>query len=410
MKNKYVLTGLAVVALLLGSCAADDTADIVINNTDNSVTNIDNSTDGDGDNGGDTTGQDINLEGTFANDLTLEMGNNYTITGPVVMAPGTRLTIPAGMTIEADASGGADVYIAISQGAEIIAQGTASQPIVITSNATAPAAGDWGGLIILGRAPINSTSGGATATSEIGGLPYGGADASDYSGVIQYVRLEYTGGKADGQSENNGFSFYGVGNATVVDHIQAYIGADDGVEFFGGTVNARFVSVIGSQDDSIDWTEGYTGTLTDVYVEHLGSAEFDKGIEADGFNTDIGNNSDPLYFSFPTINNLTIIGTGSTNGNEAIRLRAGTRVEMNNVLLQGFDEGIDMDGDMGNSPTGQGVVDGETQVNDITFTDVIVRLKNDTGFTFGEAELFTGIGNGTGTDYATWGAGWTASN
>lgn len=383
------------------SCASDDTADINI--TDNSVVNNTTTNPGGGNNGGQT----IFLSGTYTTDLDLDANNTYKVNGSLIMASGTTLRIPAGMTIEALA-GGADVYVAISQGARIEAIGTVDNPIVFTSDASAPEAGDWGGLILLGKAPINSVSGNATSTSEIASLPYGGTQANDNSGILRYVRVQYSGGSADGQSENNGISFYGVGNGTTVEYVQVFEGKDDGIEFFGGTVNVSYASVINAQDDSIDWTEGYTGTITDAYVKH--GADHDKGIEADGFNTDIGNNSNPIYFSSPTVNNLTIIGLGSATSSEAIRLRAGTRAMFNNVSLQGYAEGFDLDGNDTDSPTGAGVTSGETQVTDILFTDITLKVKNDTGVSFTDADLISGDGNGTGTDYATWGAGWTVGN
>lgn len=399
MKNRLIF-GLALLgALAMTSCASDDTADINI--TDNSVINNNNTT------GGNTTGQTIFLSGTYTEDLTLDADNNYIINGSLIMASGTTLTIPACITIKALAAG-SDVYIAISQGAKIDAQGTADCPIVFTSNASAPAAGDWGGLILLGKAPINSVSGTATSTSEIASLPYGGTDASDNSGTLRYVRVQYSGGSADGQSENNGISFYGVGNGTTVDYVQVYEGKDDGIEFFGGTVNVSHAAVINAQDDSLDWTEGYTGTITDAYVKH--GSDHDKGIEADGYNTDIGNNSNPIYFSSPTVTNLTIIGLGSANSSEAIRLRAGTRAKFNNVVLEGYGEGFDLDGNNSDSPTGAGVTSGETKVTNILFTDITLKVKNDTGVTFTDADWISGDGNGTGTDFATWGAGWTVGN
>ena len=273
------------------------------------------------------------------------------------------------------------------------------QQTILNNN---PNPGDWGGLIVLGRAPINSVVGGdATSTSEIAGLPYGGSIANDNSGIIRYVRIEYSGGAADAASENNGFSFYAVGNGTTIQYIQAFEGADDGVEFFGGTVDASFISVVGAQDDSVDWTEGYTGSLTNVYIEHRQS--HDKGIEGDGFNTDIGNNSDPVFWSAPTITNLTINGLGSSNQNEAIRLRAGTRAIFNNVLLEGFAEGFDLD----DTETGNGVLNGETSVTDITFNDITLTLKNDTGAAFDETDVISGVDNGIGADYNSWNSGWT---
>jgi hypothetical protein len=394
MKNKLFL-GLAVFGFIFNSCTCDDTADIIIN---------DNST-----GGGNTNPETVFLSGTYTQDLTLDANTTYKVDGALIMTAGTTLTIPAGMVIEAVASG-SDVYIAISSGAQIIANGNASNPIILTSDSSAPQAGDWGGLILLGNAPINSVTGDATATSEIASLPYGGTDVADNSGILRYVRVQYSGGSADGQSENNGISFYGVGNGTTVEYIQVFEGKDDGVEFFGGTVNVDYVSVINAQDDSIDWTEGYSGSITNAHVLH--GAEHDKGIEADGYNTDIGNNSSPIFWSKPIVTNLTIIGNGSGTGNEAIRLRAGTQGIFTNVLLEGFEEGFDLDGDAGAStnPTGTGVLNGDLSVTDVTFTDVILQVKNDTGETFTDADFLSGIGNGTGTDFATWGAGWAVGN
>ena len=392
MKRNFLIL-FSLVATLIVGCEADDTADVIIN--DNSVTTINN-----GDTGGGSNAQ--NLSGVYTSDLILDSNITYTVTGPVLMANGTTLTIPAGMTIRV-APVGVNAYIAIQQGARIVANGTSSNPIVFTSNAATPSTGDWGGLVICGYASINSTAMGSTETSttEVGGLSYGGNIDNDDSGSLEYVRIEYAGGAIDGNSELNGLSLYGVGNATNIDYVQIYQGSDDGIEFFGGTVNVSHLSVVGSEDDSVDWTEGYVGSITDVYVQH--GASHDKAFECDGYNTDFSNAGG--YFSAPTVTNVTVIGAND-NG-EAFRLRAGTQGIFTNVVVTDFGEGFDLDGDSGDNPTGQGVLDGNLQVNNITFNNVTLDLKNDTGFTFTAADFFTGVGNGTGTDYATWGAGWT---
>jgi hypothetical protein len=392
MKTTKLLLSFALVTLLLASCQSDDTADIIINSTTNN-------------NGGvDPVSDFIEIGGTKTQDLVLEEGKDYVLTEALIMREGTTLTIPAGTVIKANV--GSDVYVAIVQGAKIIAEGTSSEPIVFTSNVPTPNAGDWGGLILLGKAPINSVVGGdSTSTSEIGGLPYGGSDVEDNSGIIRYVRVEYSGGAADASSENNGFSFYGVGNGTTIEYIQSFEGKDDGIEFFGGTADASYISIVGAQDDSLDWTEGFSGTLSNIYIEH--GVEHDKGIEADGYNTDIGNNSNPQFFSKPTINNVVILGRGSANGNEAVRLRAGTQGIFTNILIIGFEEGFDLDGDLGDSPTGNGVLTGDLHITDVSFNDVLLMYKNDTEVEFNEEDLFTGEGNGTGTDYAIWKSGWT---
>lgn len=397
MKNNLFL-GLAIVSMLF-SCTTDDTADIVINdNSDNSVTN--NTTTG----GGTTTGQTIKLAGTYTENLTLDPINTYILNGSLIMASGTTLTIPAGMTIKAEASG-ANVYIAISQGAKIVANGTASEPIVLTSAASNPQAGDWGGLIVLGKAPINSVLAGATSTSEIASLPYGGNDPADDSGSIQYLRVEYSGGAADGQSENNGLSFYGVGNGTLVQYVESFEGKDDGFEFFGGTVEVSYLYSINNQDDSIDWTEGFSGKITNAYVKQ--GVNHDKGIEADGYNSDYGNNASPKFWANPTLTNITIIGNGSSTGGEAVRLRVGTKGSLNNIYIQGFAKGTEVVGDAGDNPTGAWVVDGSLHWNGVTFDDVITKVDNKTAEVWGETELISGDGTATMTDFATWGAGWS---
>lgn len=396
MKNKFLFLGIA--AALFTACESDDTSDIVIN--DNSVVN--NTTNNTSGEETDPEATAVNLSGVYTDDLTLDPSIEYTITGPVLMADGTTLTIPAGMTVRAQPVG-VNAYIAIQQGAQINAMGTASNPIVLTSNASSPSSGDWGGLVICGRAPINSTADGSTdtATSEVGGLSYGGNTPADNSGILQYVRIEYAGGAIDGNAELNGLSAYAVGSGTTIDYVQIYEGSDDGFEFFGGTVNASHLVVVNSEDDSIDWTEGFTGTLTDVYVQH--GASHDKAFECDGYNTDFSNESGA--FSAPNVINVTVVG--ADDGSEAIRLRAGTQGLFTNVVVNDFDEAFDLDGDAGSNPTGQGVIDGLLGVTDVTFNDIVTKLKNDTGFTFTEADFITGDGNGTGTDIASWGAGWT---
>ena len=393
MKNKFLLLSITVAVLF--ACEKDNTPDIVIN--DNSITN--NISGGGGETPGDTT---VNLSGVYLENLVLDSAIDYIITGPVLMASGTTLTIPAGMTIKAQPVG-VNAYIAIQQGAQINALGTASNPIVFTSNASSPSSGDWGGLVLCGKAPINSTPDGSedTATSEVGGLSYGGNTPSDNSGTMQYVRIEYAGGAIDGNAELNGLSLYGVGDGTTIDYVQVFEGSDDGIEFFGGTVNVSHIVIVNAEDDSMDWTEGYTGTLTDIYVQH--GVAHDKAFECDGYNTDFSNEGG--YFSAPNVFNVTVVG--ANDASEAIRLRAGTQGIFTNIVLNDFDEGFDLDGDTGDNPTGQGVLDGALGVVDVTFNNVTTKLKNDTGYIFTEADFISGDGNGTGTDVSAWGTGWT---
>ncbi len=395
MKNKFLFLGIA--AALFIACESDDTSDIVIN--DNSITNNTTNTGGGNEGEEPTT---VNLSGVYTSDLELDPDIEYIVTGPVLIASGSTLTVPAGMTVKAEPVG-VNAYIAIQQGARIVANGTSANPIVFTSNAAEPTSGNWGGIVLCGRAPINSTADGSddTATTEVGGLSFGGNVPGDDSGSLQYVRIEYAGGAIDGNAELNGLSVYGVGTGTTIDYVQVYEGSDDGFEFFGGTVDASHLVVVNSEDDSIDWTEGFVGSLTDVYVQH--GTVHDKAFECDGYNTDFSNEAG--YFSAPTVTNVTIVGAGDAG--EAVRLRAGTQGVFTNVLISDFATAFRLDGDAGDNPTGQGVLDDLLNIVDVTFIDVTTTLTNNTGEVFNETDVITGVGNGTGTDVATWGAGWT---
>jgi len=179
MKTSKFLLGFFTIATLLVGCAADDTTDVIINTTGGGPTTPTNS-------------DDLEIGGTLSEDLTLETGIEYRLTSALIVPDGLTLTINPGTVVRATT--GADVYVAILQGGRILAEGTSTNPIVFTSDSATPNPGDWGGLIVLGRAPINSVSGGdATSTSEIGGLPYGGSSADDDSGIIRYLRIEFSG-------------------------------------------------------------------------------------------------------------------------------------------------------------------------------------------------------------------------
>ncbi|MCK7589249.1 multidrug transporter [Subsaxibacter sp. CAU 1640] len=385
-------------ALIFMGCESDDTSDIIIN--DNSVTNNNG--------GGSNPSNDcINLSGVYTSDLTLDANNCYVVNGPLLMTEGTTLTIPAGMTIKV-APVGVNAYIAILRGATIIADGNAANPIVFTSNAASPASGNWGGVVICGNAPINSTADGSTdtATTEVGGLSYGGNTPNDNSGIIRYVRIEYAGGAIDGNAELNGLSLYAVGSGTTIDYVQAYKGSDDGFEFFGGTVNASHLSVVDAEDDSIDWTEGFMGTLTDIYVKQNAGSDHDSGFEMDGFNTDFSNEGG--YVSQPTVTNVTVIGDGDSG--RAFRLRAGTAGIFTNIMIDNFGRGVVLEDDQMDYPTSQNVVDGNLSMTDVFFSANVTTAYTGSGLVNPVTQndvILGNASNATGTDYATWGAGWT---
>ena len=182
----------------------------------------------DGGNGGGGNGDyAATLSGSITEDVTLTEGNTYALNGRYTVEEGATLTIEPGVRIVALYNDQVP-YILVKQGAKIEAIGTASSPIIMTSEQETP--GSWGGIHICGKAPINVEGG--TGQSEIGEATYGGNENTDNSGTLRYVRVEYTGYALNPETESNGITFYGVGSGTDVSYCQAYMGKDDGFEFF----------------------------------------------------------------------------------------------------------------------------------------------------------------------------------
>lgn len=254
----------------------------------------------------------------------------------VTIEPGTRiLGVPSSL-------------FGIQRGARILADGLAHAPIVFTglntaSNPVQPGApADWGGLTINGIAPLNTCDAPGECVSQGEGESgeYGGDDPHDSSGVLRYVRVQFAGFRFNDENELNGIAFQGVGDGTVVENIQVHANEDDGVEFFGGTVNARNLVLTDNKDDSLDWTEGWRGRLQNVLVVQNQDFDLpdvaDQGIEADSLEGD--NDAEPR--AKPWIANATFIGRPETRG--AI-IRRGTGVNFTNVIFTGFDRCIDID-------------------------------------------------------------------
>ncbi|MEQ6125094.1 hypothetical protein AAON49_12880 [Pseudotenacibaculum sp. MALMAid0570] len=305
--KKNLLSAFVIASLIFTGCTLDD----------------------DDNTGGGTTGPvtSQNLSGNLTSDLTLQSGLEYTLTGALFVKSGATLTIDAGVTIEALA-GGTDVYILVERGGRIVADGTAANPIKFTSSASSPQAGDWGGLIINGSAPLSRQNGAqSNAATEVNNtIFFGGDNASDNSGIINYVILEYTGARIDDEAEHNGLTLNGVGNGTTISNIAILNGDDDAIEFFGGTVNASNILVVNAKDDMFDFTQGYTGTCTNLYgireASYSAVTSDPRGIEADG-NLD-GNSPTDINQSVFTINGLTIINNGNgVQMSDAIKVRRG---------------------------------------------------------------------------------------
>jgi hypothetical protein len=351
-----------------------------------------------------------NFQGTINDgEVVLNSGTVYKLTGKIQVNNGASLTIPAGTVIEG--VGGTSAYIAVAQGGKIYINGTSTNPVIMTSGLSTKTAGDWGGLVICGKAPINRVTGGAsTAQSEVADLTYGGTISNDSSGSIRYLRIEYAGAAFNTEKEFNGLSLFGVGSGTVVEYVEAFHGSDDGFEFFGGTVNTTGLISIGNEDDQFDWTEGWSGTNTNWYGK-LDFGKGNRGIEADNF--ELGFLNTPI--ANPTITNMTLVGPGSTADvnlfaeNDAMKLRRGTKGIFTNLVFSGWKVGFNVEHDECIAAVTAGTLKA-TNVNFVADVPSKSKGKDTAGASADVSAIFTegsatGAGNGVGTP--SWAAGWS---
>ena len=281
------------------------------------------------------------LQGVLTSDVLLTNDNTYLLSGGVFVGndagSNAVLTIEAGTTIKGES--GRD-YLVVSRGSKILAEGSADEPIVFTSDKKAR--GGWGGLVINGYAPINGCETGVCQAEGEGstGL-YGGNDPADNSGILKYVRVEYAGYQISPDNELNGIAFQGVGNRTLVENVQVHMAADDGMEFFGGTVRVKNIVITGARDDSFDWVNGWHGKGQFILIKQYDD-EGNNGIEADSFKKNMS--ASPR--SNPTLSNVTILGTLSeaAKGGSGMLLRRGTSINLFNSVVAGFRKGcLDID-------------------------------------------------------------------
>jgi hypothetical protein len=259
--------------------------------------------------------------------------NYYVLRGGVFVEDGATLNIQAGTRVIGE-SGSVGTLI-VSQGGRLNAIGTAQAPIVFTSDQPIGqrGRGDWGGLIINGRAPVNLEGGEGEGEGDTG--VYGGTNPNDNSGILRYVRVEFSGIEFSPDNELNGIAFQGVGRGTQVDYVQAHMSRDDALEWFGGTVDGKHLVMSNAADDSLDWTFGWTGRIQFAAITQRGD-DADNGIEAD--NSEFNNNALPR--AHPQIYNITLCGDPDRNEGlespRAANIRRGTAFTLRNFLVTGF--------------------------------------------------------------------------
>ncbi len=322
---------------------------------------------GTGTNTGDTTSKSGEIRGVITSNQHWTKDKVYRLRGYVYVTNGATLTIDAGTKIVSnkDSAG----VLVIYRTAKIIAQGTAAEPIVFTSNETAPSPGDFGGVVLVGQAKVNGNhsviEGGVDPQFSV----FGGTDNADNSGVLSYVRIEYAGKAVNPGDEVNGLSLYGVGSGTLIDYVQVIRGLDDAFEFFGGTVNCKHLIAYNSADDDYDMDDGYSGKIQFAisvkdpkFTDPKGTTgDISNNFEVDNVNPANGFQLSRAPNTYPVLSNFTAIGPNNAAGTSAdygfgMRWRRGCKfILANSIVMGGQKAGLDIEQDSTASYYAQGI-------------------------------------------------------
>ncbi len=303
----------------------------------------------------DTLGNGNTVSGTpfeITTNVILDKNKVYLLRGWVYVSNGGSLTIPAGTVIRGDKTTVGTIIV--ERGGKIIANGTVNEPIVFTSNQAVGNRnpGDWGGIIMLGKAPVNRVD------PKIEGGPrsiYGGTDPNDNSGILNYVRLEYPGVAFQPNQEINGLTLGGVGQGTKIDYVQISFSGDDAFEWFGGNVNSKYLIAYKSIDDDFDTDFGFSGRVQFGVVLRdpaLADVSGSNAFESDNYNPGINatNPTGDAPYTTCVFSNFTLLGplgasaTIAPNFQHGAHLRRNTRKQIFNTVIAGFPRGIQIQG------------------------------------------------------------------
>lgn len=358
--------------MLLATVALFSCRKIVVDNNGTTIVNNNNN------NGNNNAGQTITIKGDITKDTVLRSSNTYILSGLVYVKNNATITIEAGTVVKgsfSDPIGG----LVITRGSKINAQGNVEKPIVFTSNSPNPRSGDWAGLVILGKASTNSSFNGTAGTGSVeGGINnaagdgiYGAvngvADDNDNSGVLSYVRIEYAGFAFLPDNEINSLTLAGVGRATQIDHVQVNYAKDDAIEWFGGTVNAKYLIAYKTQDDDFDTDNGFSGNVQfGLIVRDSSIADLSK---SEAFESDNDANGSTLAPQTKAVfSNITALGplaTLSNNGSDlylgAVQIRRNSSISIFNSAIMGWPVGLLIDASKG-TPTDKNIADSVLRV------------------------------------------------
>jgi hypothetical protein len=344
--------------------------------------------------------QTIILKGRIDKDTVLREGNNYILSGIVYMVNNATMTVQPGVTVKGDYTGANVAALVITRGAKLIADGTQEKPIVFTSNSPVPRSGDWGGIVLLGKASVNTafsgTGGGTGIYQAEGGIDNSFGDGlagggttpndADNSGILRYVRIEYAGYAYQPDKELNSLTMCAVGSGTIIDYVQVTYAKDDAFEWFGGTVNCKHLIAYKTQDDDFDTDNGYSGKVQfGIVLRDSTIADISRSEAFESDNDASGSTNSPQTRA--VFSNMTVIGPRavlSNNGNSlyltAAQIRRNSGISIFNSIFLGWPAGLLID-----ARNGRAV--------ELNVLDSTIRFKNN---------IIAGCGPATGTDASSY--------
>lgn len=377
--KKYIFCLTAIAAVAITGCRkieTDGEKEVIIVN---------------GGGGGSTTGTTITLEGRINADTVLHKENTYILKGLVYMVGNHTMTVEAGTTVKGSFSGSDVAALIITRGSKLVANGTATEPIIFTSAAPNPQSGDWGGIVICGKASVNSSYNGVQGTIQVeggidnaqgDGVAGGGAtpDDADNSGSLKYVRIEFAGYAYQPDKEINSLTMAAVGSGTTVEHVQIVYAKDDAIECFGGSVNVKYFITFKTQDDDFDTDNGYSGKFQfGIILRDSLIADISKSEAFESDNNSQGTTATPKTKAI--YSNITAIGPRATLSNignslflGGAQIRRNSGISIFNSIIMGWPLGIYIDATTGTS-TALNIEDSTLRLRNVTLAGNTTNLK-----------------------------------
>ncbi|HMR84602.1 MAG TPA: hypothetical protein PKE30_15770 [Niabella sp.] len=366
----------------------------------------------DGGNGGTGNGATVTLSGRITQDVTLKKGDNNILKGKVYVTSGATLTIEKGATVKGNYTGSDVAVLVVTRGAKIIADGTQEEPIIFTTSSPSPQSGDWGGIVLCGKAAVNSSYNGTNGLFQVEGEIdnangdglAGSGDAvapapvnDDNSGILRYVRIEYAGYAFQPDKEVNSLTMAAVGSGTTIDHVQVTYAKDDAFEWFGGSVNCKYLIAYKTQDDDFDSDNGYSGSVQfGLIVRDSAIADISKSEAFESDNNSSGSAATPQTSA--VFCNISAFGpsaklTSVPNSNylgAAVQIRRNSSISIFNSAFAGWPVGIQINGSQGN--TDLNIQAGKSKLSGLLIagaTKKAIEFVPGTGSAYTEASLTT---------------------